>query len=99
MVYYTTPTINNTQGFYEFFNFINLSVSGLFFPVLIFVIWIILFLATKQYSTSRAWTYSSFICGLLSIFLAVMDLVAPKIMYLFIIFFAVGLVWLKLEAD
>ena len=99
MAYYTVPTGNDTVGLYEFFNFVNLSASGLFFPVMIFVIWIIVFLASKQYSTSRAWTAASFLCGVLSILLATLDLIAPRFMYIFIILFAAGLVWLKLEAD
>jgi len=99
MAYYATPTGNDTVGLYEFFNYVNLTAGGLFFPVIIFVIWIITFLATKQYSTSRAWTFASFLCGVLSIILATLNLIAPRFMYIFIILFAAGLVWLKLEAN
>lgn len=98
MAYYTEPTGNDTKGVFEFFNYVNATATGgLFFPVIIFVIWIISFLAIKQYSTSRAWTFASFFCSVLSIILAVMNLIAPVFMYFFIIFTAIGLVWLKLE--
>lgn len=96
--YYSTPTYNDTAGVYEMFHWINASPSeGLFFPIILFVIWIVSFLALKQYSTARAWTFASFFCSILSIMMAVLDLINSKIMYLCIFLTLVGFVWLKLE--
>jgi hypothetical protein len=98
--YYQTPSGNDTTGVYEFFRYVSQTATeGLFFPVIIFVIWIVGFLALKQYSTSRAMVTSSIFCAILSIILAVMNLVSPKFMYIFIIASAVGLLWVKLEGD
>lgn len=98
MTYYTEPVANDTTGIYEFFSYINnTATEGLFFAVIIFVIWIVAFLAVKQYSTSRAWTFASFFCAVLSIILAILNVLSSKLMYFFIIFTAIGLVWLKLE--
>lgn len=97
MVYYPTATGNDTIGIAEYFNYINVVADGLFFPVMMFVIWIIAFFALKQYSSSRAWVFSSLFCSVLSIILAVLDYISPKFMYVFFIFLGVGLVWLKLE--
>lgn len=98
MTYYTTPTGNQTAGFYEFFGFIGRSATeGLFWPVMLLVIWVVGFLAMKSYSTSRAWTFASFFCAMLSIMLAVLDYMNPKWMYLTIFMTVVGFVWLKLE--
>ena len=99
MAYYVPPTGNDTLGFYEYFNYVNVVSTGLFFPVMMFVIWIIAFFALKQYSSARAWTFASFFCSILSILLAVMDLISSKFMYVFFIFLVVGLVWLKLETE
>jgi hypothetical protein len=54
-------------------------------------------MALKSYSTAKAWTFASFFCSILSIMLAVLDLISPKFMYLPIILTAIGFVWLKLE--
>ena len=98
MAYYIVPTGNETAGIYEMFKYVtNVATEGLFFLVMIIVIWIIAFLATKQYSNSRAFFFASFFCSILSMILATLDLLAPRFMYLFIIFTAIGFVWLKLE--
>jgi hypothetical protein len=99
MAYYQTPNIDDTKGFYEYFGFVNTAAGGLFFPAMIFVIWIVIFLAVKSYSTPKAFTFASFMCSILSILLAVMDYISPKIMYVFFIFLVIGLVWLKLDTE
>lgn len=97
-IIYPVPTLNDTAGAFEYFNFVNNSADGLFFPAILLVIWIIVFLASKGFSSSRAWTFASFVTMVLSILLAVADLVAPRYMYLAIFLTAIGAVWLKLEA-
>jgi len=99
MAYYPTPTNNDTQGIYEYFNYVNNVADGLFFPVIIFVIWFISFFAIKQYSTSRAWTFASFFCSILAMTLTVLNLINSKFMYAFFIATVIGFVWLKLESQ
>ena len=96
---YITPNANDTAGIYEFFRFITTVTDGFFFAGIMVVIWVVTFIATKQFSTSRAFTYTSFICFILSMILVVIDLLAPKYMYLFIILAAAGAMWIKLEKD
>ena len=96
--YYGTPTVNDTSGMYEIVSWVNrVPADGLLFPVILFVIWIISFIAMKGYSSARAWTFASFLCTVLSIIMAILDFVSPKIMYLFIFLTLVGFIWLKLE--
>ena len=99
MTNYTLPTSNDTIGFYEYFSYVNNTADGLFFPIMILVIFTVIFIATKQFSTSKAWTFASFTITMLSIPLAVLDLLASKFMYLSILMLAVGLLWLKLEVE
>jgi len=100
MAYYAVPTGNETAGLYEIFRFINTTATqGYFWISMLFVIWITAFIGLKQYSSSRAWTFASFMCTILSIFMAVIDYVAPNWMYLFIFLTLIGFVWLKLEAE
>ena len=97
MAYYVEPTNNDTRGIFEFFSYVNTTAGGLFFPIMLLVIWIIIFIGTKQYSTSRAWTGASLITSFLSIPLVIGELVAPKWMYLSFIMAAAGVLWLKIE--
>lgn len=95
--YYSPPNATDSQGIFEFFRYVNNVSDGGFFLVLTLVIWIITFIATKQYSSDRAFTYASFVCMVLSILLGVMNLINPQFMYLFMVLTAVGVVWLKLS--
>ncbi len=97
MAYYTEPTSNETAGLFEMFKYVNNVADGLFWPSMMLVIWVVIFIGTKQYSSARAFTAASTITGFVSIILAVGDLVAPKWMYLSLLMIAVGVLWLKLE--
>ena len=100
MVYYDVPTGNETAGMYELYKYIGVkATAGLFWPVMLLVIWIVAFISLKNYSTSRAWTFASMLSAVLSIFMAVMDYISPRWMYLCIFLTAIGLVWLKLDTQ
>jgi len=97
MAYYAEPNSTDTVGFYEFFRYVNTTAEGLFFPVILLVVWVVIFVGTKQYSTARAWTVASAITAFLSIPLAITSLIASRYMYLSFVLTAVGVLWLKLE--
>ena len=100
MSYYTLPTGNQTADLFGMFKFIGETpTGGLFWAVMLLVIWVVPFMALKQYSTSRAWTFASFFCSILSIFLAIMNYLAPKWMYFTIFMTLIGFAWLKLESN
>lgn len=94
---YPMPTNNDTGGFFEMFSYVNTNADNLFFPVMLLVLWGVIFMATKQFTASRAWTIASFVTAVLAIPLAVAQLIAPYYMYLSIILTVIGFVWLKLE--
>lgn len=101
--WYIEPTANDTAGIYEFFRYVNNVSSGLFFPVILLVVWIISFItmlfsgSADRPSASKAWVFSSFLTMVLAIPLTVMDLVASKYMYMTILFLGIGVLWLILE--
>lgn len=72
------------------------GIEPLFFIVLLAVIWIVVFVATKSYSSSRAWTFASFISFILSMPIVLMGWLAPRYMYLFLLFLAVGIIWIRI---
>ncbi|MFW6172894.1 MAG: hypothetical protein ACOC5T_04045 [Elusimicrobiota bacterium] len=90
MAYYVEPTANDTKGFFEFFKYVNTVADGLFFPVLLLVVWVIVFVATKTYTTPRAWTAASITVSFLSIPLTIAGLVAPRWMYMSFVLTAAG---------
>lgn len=97
MAYYPTPTNNDTQDLTSFFQFVSVISDGFFFPIILFALWIIMFMALKQFRTSIAWTTSSFIMAMMSIPLVIIEVLSPYYMYLLFILTAIGAVWLKLE--
>lgn len=96
---YTPPNNNDTLGIYEIFRYANNVSEGIFFTAISFVVWIIIFVATKNFSTSRAFTMASFISFILTMVLSVIDLITPRIMYLFLFMTAAGALWIKLESQ
>ena len=102
--WYEYPNSTDTQGMLSFFGYINRITDGLFFPVILLVIWFVSFVgvfgaggATRP-AAARAFTFASFLCSILGIMTAIMGFFASKFMYLFFILTAVGLIWMKIEA-
>ena len=99
MTYYDVPEINSTRSLYDLFHFItNTTTDGLFFAVMLLVVWVISFMSLKGFGNSRAFTFASFLCAILGIILGVLDLLSQRWMYLAIFMTLVGFVWLKLES-
>lgn len=101
--WYTEPTMNDTGGIFEMFRYVNNVADGLFFPVILGVIWFIIFITLlgsgnmQRSSVSKAWIFSSFLCSVLAIILSIMDLVAPKWMYALFVMTGFGALWAILE--
>lgn len=96
--YYTPPTMNDTAGLFELATYTNNVADGLMFPIFLLVIFIVTFIASKQYTNGKSLTYASFVCAVLAIPLAIVELINPKYLYIFGILLGAGLVWIKLES-
>lgn len=94
---YAPPNSTDSTGIFELFRYVNTTADSLFFVMLLFIIFVVIFVATKQFSTPRAFTYASFMSMVLAIPLAVLDLIGSKYMYMFVVLTGVGALWLKLE--
>lgn len=101
--WYTEPSASDLSGGWNFFRWINAITGGLFFPVVLLVIWIICFVAmlfsgnSQSPSGSKAWTFASFISSVLSILLVVAELMAKEWMYASFVLLGIGVVWAILE--
>lgn len=102
--WYSYPNSTDSESLYSFFNFINNTTDGLFFPVILLAIWFISFVGSYKYmprtgasQSARAWVFSSFPVSVLSILTAVMGFLSSKYMYLSFILLAGGVLWLKIS--
>ena len=99
MANFTTPTVNDTQDFFEIFRFVNDSATdGLFMPIMLLVIWIIAFIGSiaETKAAYKAWTFASFIGTILAILLALMGFLDAKYIYLAVFGVAIGIFWTHL---
>lgn len=96
------PDINQTSSLYNFFLYINAGTTGVFFPLILLAIWMIIFISSlagtrMMGSASRAWTFASFVCGIISVMLTILNLLNKRYMYLLVLMFGFGLVWMILQ--
>lgn len=89
----------NITGLPSYFEYVSSVSEGYFFPIVLLVIAFVLFIATKQFSTRTAFTFTSFIIALLAIPLTILGYLANQYMYLSIFCVAAGLIWLRFSSD
>ncbi len=97
---FTLPTVNDTQDLFSMFTFINnVSSGGIFFPIILLVIWVVAFVGSiaEGREAARAWIFASFVSSILGILLGVMGLLARQWIYLLILFVAFGIFWIRLQ--
>lgn len=100
---YAMPGMNDTDSILHIFRYVGNISGGLYMPVILLAIWFVIFItslssgSTRFSSASRAWTFAGFIISVLSIPLAVLNILAPRWMYTAILLFGFGLVWIYLE--
>ena len=95
---YNLPNMNQSNGIFDMFTYVNSVSDGIFFPVMMLVIWIIAFITMlARTSASKALTFTSFFAMVLAIPLSVLGLLAPSYMYLIILMLGIGVFWLILE--
>ena len=97
---YAMPNVSAEGGLFEMFGYINQVSEGVFFPIFLGAFWFISFLiGIRRATPAKALTFSCFLGLILSMPMAVMGYVSPKIMYAFIVGFAGGLFWAKQEGS
>ena len=93
------PPAGNITSNVEMFSWINSVVNNMFFPGVLFAIFIIIIVKLSYNSNDigRSFATASFICMILSVLLRTADLVNNTLMVIFIILTAVGAVWMHVE--
>ncbi len=99
--YFPVPNATDTRDFLSVFQWISDSATqGLFFPIVIFVIWIVQFIGVLSEGRpgSRAFLFASFTATILSIVLGILAMMAQKWIYLLILMASLGAFWVKLAS-
>ncbi len=97
--YYDVPNITDTRDFLSLFQFIsNSATDGLFFPVMILVVWVVQFIGvlSEGRPAPRAFVFASFTATILSIILGILAMMAQKWIYLLVLMVSLGAFWIKL---
>ena len=97
--YYPVPAANDTRSLLSVFQWIsNTATDGLFFPIMILVIWVIQFIGVTAEGrpASRAFLFASFTATILSVILGILAMMAQKYVYLLILMVSLGAFWVKL---
>ncbi len=97
--YYPVPNVTDTRDMLSVFQWIsNSATDGLFFPVMILVIWIVQFIGVLAEGRpgSRAFVFASFSATILSIILGILAMMAQKWIYLLVLMTSLGIFWIKL---
>jgi fumarate reductase subunit D len=100
MVRYQVLNTTDTKDLYTIFRYINnTATEGLFFPIMLLVIWIVAFLGViaDGRQLSRGFTFASFICAIIAILLVLLNVLTPIYMYFLFVLTAIGILWIYLS--
>jgi len=99
--YYKVATTNNTRSLLDIFQFVSNDLTGgLFFPIIILVIWVVQFIGVlaEGRPASRAFVFASFTATILSIMLGLLAMMEQRWIYLLVIMVSLGAFWIKLAS-
>lgn len=97
--FYPIPGQNNTQDLLTVFQWINNEATGgLFFPIMIMVVWVVQFVSilSEGRRASNAWIYASFTAFILSTILGILALMSSQYVYLLVIMLSFGIFFIKM---
>lgn len=97
--YYAVPNVTDTRDLLSVFQWISgTATDGLFFPIMILVIWVVQFIGVlaEGRPASRAWVFASFTATILSVILGILAMMSQKWIYLLILMVSLGAFWVKL---
>lgn len=95
---YAYPNSTQSEGILGMMSYVNTISDGIFFPVIMLVLYAILFMISINVTNpSKAFLFTSFIAFALAVPLAILGLFAASYMYLIVFLLGVGVIWVILE--
>lgn len=93
----TYQYINNSyKGIQGIVTYVNDTSGGIMTPLMLLVVWIVIFLSQVGYGFQRAMLSSSLIASVLSILMVVVNLLSPTYMYISFVFLGLSVVMTRL---
>lgn len=94
-----TNATNNVTGIYTMFQYVQEVSGDIFFPLVLFALFIIIFVTFRASSNSNSQPFAgaSFFTMVFGILFRVLGFIENKWMYLLITIVAISLVWLHLD--
>ena len=93
----TNSTVEIT-GFKSLADWVQEASGGIFFPAMLFGMFVIFFMMLKSnYTSGKAFAGTSFVCMIIGIMLSVLGWLSSGYMYALILMTAFGVVWAYLE--
>lgn len=98
---YQVLNATDTKDLFTLFRYINnTATEGLFFPVMLLVIWFVAMLGViadgKPFS--RGFSFASFISSIIAILLVILNVLNPMYMYLLFVLTGIGVFWMYLTS-
>jgi len=90
---------SNYSGFYGLFLYWNDITSGLFAWLSLIVLFLIVFISSKRYTTERAFSIAAFATAMSAFFYLLMNFIAFKWFILVVIGLAIAVVWLNFKGS
>lgn len=96
---YQLPNETYSDGLLGLMGYSNSVSDGIFMPMMILVVYSVLFIISLSVtSASKAFAFTSLVCAILSMPLAVLGMFAPSYMYLLFFLTGIGVIWMTLES-
>lgn len=102
MAQFPIANVNETRDLYSVFQFINNRASeGLFFPVILLVLWLVAFIGAiaEGRPASRAWIFASFIASISGGLLVLLGFLNSTYLFFAVLNVAFGVVWAYLSGS
>ena len=94
---YDLPTNETSEGILSLFQYVQTVSNGMFFILILFALFVITFIALKNYTSSRAFTGATFLNMILSVIMGTLGLIDTQWIYLSIVLVAIAAVWLHFD--
>lgn len=88
------------QGVTGIISYANTVSEGIFTPLFLLALWIIVFLGSVtgiKMNASSGWIFASFLCGVIAVPMAIAGMLNSKFIYVLVILLAIGVFWSVLE--
>jgi len=95
-IYEYISTNESIEGINGLASYVNNVSDGIFFPLTLLGLFIIMFVTSSRFGIARGFVFSSFFCSILAIFLVVGGMLNPNYMYFLFVLLAGGLMALRL---